>query len=250
VPLAPAAGASDVAPTTEVAATLQPAPANATLTVRGPLGTPIAGTTEYDVATGRLTFTPTQPLAWATAYTATVTAAAGVVNGGTWSFTTVSEPLAIDATTIFGTGMPQHPWWEDHDAVQVATRFTVAEGGTARAVRFYKGSANTGSHTGYLWRTSDGAKLAEAAFSGETAEGWQTAHFTTPVILEAGVEYRVGLYSTTGRYAVDLGGLTATQTLGSFTIPARGSAFVYGRGYPAAVSAHNYWVDILFESSG
>ena len=45
---------------------------------------------------------------------------------------------------------------------------------TARspALRFYKGTTNTGTHVGHLWSRT-GTMLAEATFTGETARGWQ-----------------------------------------------------------------------------
>ena len=52
--------------------------------------------------------------------------------------------------------------------------------GTINGIRFYKGAGNGGTHLGHLW-TNGGALLAEATFTGETASGWQTARFATPV---------------------------------------------------------------------
>lgn len=147
--------------------------------------------------------------------------------------------------TIFGDATPQNPWWNDPDSVQVATRFSVSTAGSATGIRFYKGDANTGVHTGYLWK-ADGTLLSQIQFSGETASGWQQMSFTTPVHLEPGVEYRVGLHSTTGRYAVDLGALAQPTTSGVFSTPANGSAYTYSTGFPDSTSTHNYWVDVTF----
>ncbi|WP_209305577.1 DUF4082 domain-containing protein [Microbacterium sp. dk485] len=245
----PAEQERDVAPTTTVSAALQPAPAAAELALRGPGDSPVAGESAYDAATGALVFTPAEPLEWSRSYTATVTAPGRAVDGGTWSFTTVREPGEVQVHSLLGQATPQHPWWDDTNEAQVATRFLVAAPGEVTGVRFYKGAANTGVHTGYLWDPA-GNRIAEVAFADETAEGWQTALFASPVPLEAGVEYRVGLHSTTGRYAIDFDGFGAQTTTGPFTVPANGSAFTYGRSYPVQLSTHNYWVDVLFESSG
>lgn len=166
-----------------------------------------------------------------------------------WKFTTAAAPAVADAQTIFGNATPQHPWWEDPAQVQVGTRFTVSSPGYAYGVRFYKGSANTGQHTGFLWNSA-GQKIGEVQFTAETADGWQTANFASPIALEAGVEYRVGLYSTTGRYAVDLGTLAQETRVGPFTIPANGGAYIYGLDYPRELSPHNYWVDITYDDVG
>ncbi|MFJ6653867.1 DUF4082 domain-containing protein [Microbacterium sp. NPDC091313] len=244
----PAGGATDVPPTATVTVTLQPAPAAASLGLTGPQGA-VPGTSTYDAATGKLLYTPTDPLGWSTAYTATVTSPSATVTGGSWSFTTAAQPPVVAAQTIFGNATPQNPWWADPDGVQVATRFSVSAAGTASGVRFYKGDANTGQHTGYLW-DSTGKLLAQVEFVNETASGWQTAQFSTPIQLTPGTEYRVGLYSTTGRYAVDLGGLAGATQVGVFSTPANGSAYTYSRNYPAQTSSHNYWVDIVFDATG
>lgn len=241
----PAPGAIDVTPTSTVTATLDSAPENPSLSLTRPDASVVAGTSTFDPDSRTLSFVPAEPLAWKTTYTAVVTVPGRDVTGGSWTFTTAEEPPTVSVTTIFGDALPQHPSWDDPVGVQVATRFSVSQAGEASGVRFYKGSANNGVHTGYLWR-ADGTKLAEVEFTDETGEGWQTARFLEPVQLEPGIEYRVGLYSTTGRYAVDLGGLENERTTGVFTVPARGSSYVYSREFPAETSTHNYWVDILY----
>lgn len=234
-----------MAPTTTITATLDadaPAAALALTTAAGS----VAGASDYDASTRTVTFTPTEPLAWSTAYTASVTAGTAQITGATWSFTTTAAPPIIDVVSIFGDAVPQTPAWNDPDGVQVATRFTVDVAGTATGIRFYKGAANTGEHTGYLWNAA-GVKLAEVQFTDETADGWQTAALSTPVALQPGVEYRVGLYGTTGRYAVDVRTLRWQTVIGHFTIPDDGSAWVYSREFPSNVSDNNYWVDVLFD---
>jgi hypothetical protein len=241
----PAAGADAVSPTTPVSVTLQPAPAVAELALTSATGA-VAGASTYDVTTGIVTFTPAAPLEWATLYTARITSPS-VSAGETWTFTSAPEPVVESAETIFGAATPQNAAWNDPDQVQVATRFTVETAGDARGVRFYKGAANTGTHTGFLWDAA-GTAIGTVDFVDETADGWQTARFATPVALERGVEYRVGLFSTTGRYAVDIGSLAQETKVGPFTVPASGSAYTYGTGYPSEISTHNYWVDILFDA--
>lgn len=244
----PAVGATGIAPTTLVSGVLGAGATAASMVVTAPTGI-VAGTSSYDVSTRTVSFTPTEPFAWSTLFTVTVSATGASVSNPSWSFTTVAKPVVLDAVTIFGDALPQHPWWDDTDGAQVATRFSVDVAGQATGVRFYKGSANTGDHTGYLW-DSTGAKLAEVTFIDETADGWQTAKFAEPVALVAGIEYRVGLYSTTGRYAVDLGVFAWPTTAGHFSIPAQGSSYVYSREFPAALSTNKYWVDVTFVPAG
>lgn len=241
----PAPGAVEVTPTSTVTAALDSTPESASLSLTRPDASAVAGTSAFDPESRTLSFVPAEPLDWKTAYTAVVTVPGRDVTAGSWTFTTAEEPPTVSVATIFGDALPQHPSWDDPVGVQVATRFSVSQAGEADGVRFYKGDANTGAHTGYLWR-ADGTKLAEVEFIGETAEGWQTARFLEPVQLEPGIEYRVGLYSTTGRYAVDLGGLENETATGVFTVPPHGSSYGYSRDFPAETGIHNYWVDILY----
>lgn len=244
IAMTPASGAIDVPPTTTVAATFDRAATGAALAVRQ-AGVAVAGATTYDAETRTLTFTPTDPLAWQTTFTVQVLIDDRPLPGGDGAFTTAQAPVVRSAASIFGTATPQNAWWNDPDSVQVATRFTVSAAGAATGVRFYKGDANTGLHTGYLWGP-DGAPLSQVTFIGETASGWQEMAFATPVELVPGVEYRVGLHSTSGRYAVDLNALAAPTTVGMFTTPASGSAYTYSTGFPNTTTAHNYWVDVMF----
>lgn len=242
----PGANAVDIAPTAAVTATVSAAPADApALSLTGPAGA-VAGTTNWDAATLTLTFTPSQPLAWSTAYQASVTAAGTALGGGTWSFTTAAAPPTVDVYSLFASdAVPQNPEWNDPLAVQFGTRFVTSEAGDVTGIRFYKGEGNTGVHTGSLWNAS-GERLAQIEFTGETPSGWQVAQLTTPVRLEPGVEYRVTVHSTTGRYAVDLKGLRFPTTSGPLSTPADGGTFVYGTDYPSQVTDHNFWVDLIF----
>ncbi|MFC5815146.1 LamG-like jellyroll fold domain-containing protein [Nonomuraea harbinensis] len=93
----PAAQASDVPVTTPVTATFSEAVTDAQFTLKDPVGASVAGTTAMDASQQVLTFTPAQPLADTTAYTAEVSEAkdaAGNAMAGpyTWSFTTGTKP--------------------------------------------------------------------------------------------------------------------------------------------------------------
>jgi len=243
--VSPAANATDVSPTVSVTAEVTGADAaTATLQLTGPSGA-VAGTSSYSAGSSNVTFVPASPLGWSTSYTASVSSGSTQI-GGSWSFTTTSQPVEVTAQSIFAeNAVPATVNWNDPAEVQVGTRFSSSAAGTVKTIRFYKGPANTGTHTGYLW-SGTGTLLGTVAFSGETASGWQTATFSTPISIAAGTEYRVGLLSTSGMYAIDLNGLAATTTSGSLSTPANGGAYVYGNGFMSNTSTHNYWVDIGF----
>lgn len=244
IAMMPGSGALDVAPTATISATFDLPVTGAEIQVRQD-GALVAGVMTYDEPTRTVIFTPNDPLAWQVTCTIHVTVNGSSVAGGDGGFTTADAPVVLTAASIFGAATPQNAWWNDTDSVQVATRFTVSAAGAATGVRFYKGDANTGLHTGYLWGP-DGTPLSQVTFIGETSSGWQEMAFATPVELIPGVEYRVGLHSTSGRYAVDLNALAAPTSSGIFATPASGSAYTYSTAFPDATSTHNFWVDVLF----
>ena len=167
---------------------------------------------------------------------------------GSWSFSTAAAPPVVEAISLFASdAVPQYPAWDDPDAVQFGTKFSSSAPGLVTGIRFYKGEANTGDHTGSLW-SPNGTRLAEVTFTAETASGWQLATLGAPVRLQPGVEYKVTVHSSTGRYAVDLDGLRDPIQNGPLSTPAYGGTYVYGRQYPTATSAHNFWVDVTFVS--
>ena len=90
---------------------------------------------------------------------------------------------------------------QDAGAVEVGVRFKADVDGLVTGVRFYKASANTGTHVGNLW-TAGGTRLATGTFSGETASGWQQLNFTTPVDITAGTTYVASYYAPRGHYSV------------------------------------------------
>jgi hypothetical protein len=89
---------------------------------------------------------------------------------------------------------------QDTAAVEVGVRFKADIDGTITGVRFYKASANTGTHIGNLW-TSSGTLLARATFSGESGSGWQQVTFPTPVDISAGTTYVASYYAPRGHYS-------------------------------------------------
>jgi hypothetical protein len=138
----------------------------------------------------------------------------------------------------------------------VGVKFRADRDGRITAIRFYKGSANTGSHQASLW-TGMGTLLAQVVFTGETASGWQQVALTTPVAVTAGTTYVASYHATTGHYAVNQGyfvsqGVTngPLSALQSGTDGGNG-VYVYGpaSAFPSnTYNGSNYWVDVVFVS--
>ena len=128
-----------------------------------------------------------------------------LTQGGTTSTststTTTTAPASGCPCTLFGTTAPAVADSGDANAnVELGVRFTSDTSGSVIGVRFYKSAANTGTHTGSLW-TNTGTLLATGTFTNETATGWQTLLFNTPVGITAGTTYVASYHTTAGHYA-------------------------------------------------
>jgi hypothetical protein len=147
----------------------------------------------------------------------------------------------------------------DGNAITVGVKFQSEISGTVNGVRFFKSSANTGTHVGALW-TSTGEKLAEATFSGETSTGWQKVEFSKPVAIKANTTYVAGYFAPKGHYADTAWQMDKPAAVGPTILehkPLRmiadteggNGVFSYGSSitFPSGLfRADNYWVDVLF----
>ena len=167
--------------------------------------------------------------------------------GGTCPAPTGSTASTGSYTTIFTSQTPTKIGATDAP-VELGVQFTSSVSGFITGVRFYKTGIYTGSHTGELF-TSTGTRLASALFTGETASGWQTVKFLTPVAITANTTYVAAYYNATGIYTSDVTGLATAITNGNLTALAGGGVFSYG-GTPVFpfnhFSSSNYWVDPIY----
>jgi hypothetical protein len=161
-----------------------------------------------------------------------------------------SAPVAADslwdATTI-----PAEQNASDASSVELGVKFKSSVAGTVSAIRFYKGSQNTGAHSVSLWK-SNGTKLATANSTNETASGWQTVALSPPVSITANTTY-IASYHTAGHYSDDQYYFSTQYVNGSLTAPANAGVYKYSTisVFPNLVwNASNYWVDVVVASSG
>ena len=80
-------------------------------------------------------------------------------------------------------------------------------------MRFYKGAANTGTHIGACG-TRAAAGYRAATFTNETASGWQTVLFATPVSITPNTTYIASYFAPNGHYSVTGGGFSTAVTTG------------------------------------
>ncbi|MBY5361525.1 DUF4082 domain-containing protein [Rhizobium leguminosarum] len=152
-------------------------------------------------------------------------------------------------TSLFGSATPAVVNTNDTSAVELGVKFQTSVAGTVTGIRFYKGNLDTGTHTGSLW-SSTGTQLATLTFTNETASGWQTAYFTSPVSLTAGQTYTASYHTNVGHYSSTTGYFTSNVTSGPLTAPASGNGvYRYGSNSLLPTSTYqstNYWVDVMF----
>ncbi|NKJ81048.1 DUF4082 domain-containing protein [Rhizobium leguminosarum] len=159
---------------------------------------------------------------------------------------TVSGP---SYTSLFGSATPAVVNTNDTSAVELGVKFQTSVAGTVTGIRFYKGNLDTGTHTGSLW-SSTGTQLATLTFTNETASGWQTAYFTSPVSLTAGQTYTASYHTNVGHYSSTTGYFTSNVTSGPLTAPASGNGvyrYASNSLFPTSTyQSTNYWVDVMF----
>jgi hypothetical protein len=150
-------------------------------------------------------------------------------------FTLASAPAAVDSG--------------DTAAVELGVQFVPSTNGQITGIRFYKASSNVGTHTGSLW-SATGVQLATGTFSNESASGWQTLTFGTPVPVTAGTTYVASYLAPDGHYSYNGAYFAAPVVVGPLTAPAGSNGlYRYGGGYPTGTyNSANYWVDVIFTS--
>jgi hypothetical protein len=265
----PANGSSGISPVTNVMAIFSEAMAppsinGTTIMLSDAVGNVVPGTVSYNPAAFTAVLNPTAPLALATTYTATIKGGVGGVTdlaGNAlpgdflWSFATVNHY----ATNIWpSTALPGLADAGPDSALELGVQFQSAVAGSITGIRFYKATANTGTHIGNLW-TSSGTHLATATFTGETASGWQQVLFGTPVAITSNTVYVASYHANNGHYSADAG-YFSIQGVDNYPLRALGpdenggnGVYSYGKSsiFPSQTyESENYWVDVVFKAAG
>ena len=141
----------------------------------------------------------------------------------------------------------------DSNPIELGVKFRSNVDGFITGLRFYKGSTNTGSHIGHLW-SSTGTLLAQATFTGESASGWQTVSFATPVPVTANTVYVASYHTDAGYFSLTFPYFTSGYSSGPLYAFADGEVaggngvYIYGASaFPnQTYLSSNYWVDVVF----
>jgi hypothetical protein len=182
------------------------------------------------------------------------------VNGVTYNNVLVGQTIATmsfaESSLWSNTTTPVLPAVTDNTPIETGVRFKPTVNGQITGIRFYKGAGNSGVHIGNLYQ-ADGTLLATATFVNETATGWQTVRFGSPVNVTAGETYIATNHSAAGYYAYSGGYFSSggvTNTNGQLialqhNVEGPNGVFRYGGGFPTDGNGANYWVDVLFKIS-
>jgi hypothetical protein len=136
----------------------------------------------------------------------------------------------------------------DNDSdYELGMKFRLTSPGVAKAVRYYRPGAETGTHTGRLWGP-DKVQLAQVTFTGESASGWQQASFSTPVALPVGVTYTVSVNANT-HYVSRPAVFTTEKSSGPLIAPVNAGVFHDTiAAFPETPwNASDYYRDIVVE---
>jgi hypothetical protein len=239
------------------------APSNGGSAITSYTVTPYAGSTALTATTVSgsppATTATVTGLTNGTSYTFKVAATNAVGTGPQSAASNAVTPAAASCSgcTIWSSSAtPTTASAADSSSLELGVKFKADVDGFVTGVRFYKGTANTGTHIGNLW-SSTGTKLASATFTSETASGWQQVNFASPVAVTAGTVYVASYFAPNGNYAAD-GGYFATQGTDNAPLHALrdgvsggNGVYTYGNvsNFPSSTyGSSNYWVDVVFST--
>jgi hypothetical protein len=155
-------------------------------------------------------------------------------------------PVYPDPSSIFTASEAPTATDQEGQSLELGVRLNSTVDGTISAIRFYKSSLASGTHVGSLWSAS-GQRLATGTFQNETASGWQTLTFATPVPITAGTTYVASCWHSVGTYAVTPNAFSEGLSRPPLHVETTGGAWVAGASaFPNNSANHNYWVDVVF----
>ncbi|HWE64593.1 MAG TPA: DUF4082 domain-containing protein, partial [Chloroflexota bacterium] len=150
-------------------------------------------------------------------------------------------------TSIFTTQTPAATY---SGAYELGVKFQSTVAGHITGLRYYKPASETGSHVGHLW-SPIGALLGTVTFTGESASGWQSASFATPLAISANTTYVASINSNTALSYTYYGLSTAVRNGPLATVVGSNGAYTTTRGaFPATGTVGtNYFRDVIFADS-
>ncbi|OWV89904.1 Mo-co oxidoreductase dimerization domain protein [Rhizobium sp. R635] len=208
----------------------------------------VNGSVAWNAQAQTVTFTPTAGYSGPASFSYAISDGKGGTASAQVALTI--NPAAGPEQNLFAAGAtPSVVSVNDNQQINLGMKFQADAAGWITAIRFYKGTDNTGPHNGYLW-TASGTLLGSVTFNNETASGWQTAQLSQQIAIQADTTYVVS-YSTNGNYSATGNYFASDVTNGNLKAPG-GSNGVYAYGsaglFPtASYNSTNYYVDVAFK---
>jgi hypothetical protein len=160
------------------------------------------------------------------------------------------QPPTCPCTLFPSTATPNTDATQDASAIEVGVKFQADSPGSITGIKFYKSSSNTGTHTGSLW-SATGGLLATGTFTSESASGWQTLTFASPVSVQPNTTYVASYHTSAGFYSSDVGFFSSQYDAWPLHgLSGANGMYSYGASqFPTqSFSSTNYWVDVLYNS--
>jgi hypothetical protein len=188
--------------------------------------------------------------------TTTVAASTSVTITATYASISRTAALTVTPQPVYSlwtnSTRPQISTIGDTSPIELGVQFRADVAGYITGIRFYKDSHNTGVHYGHVW-TSNGTLLGEVLFTNETASGWQTAYFSSPIAIAANTRYVASYHTDVGDFSVTEGYFTRSYyNAPLYAYPnstASNGVYKYSstRAFPnLSYQSRNYWVDVVF----
>jgi hypothetical protein len=179
-----------------------------------------------------------------------------VLTGSLLQIGTHNSNASTAVVTAFGNQQPETASARDYGSVELGLKFKPDVNGYVVGVRFFKGTGNTGPHTGTLW-SAKGVRIEQVTFTDESASGWQHATFDKPIVVRANDVYVISYHAPVGHYSYTRWYFNKGYDTGYLRTPS--SLRAHGNGV-YAYSGHstyptytwtdtNYFVDVLFTTS-
>jgi len=243
-------------PTYSISGSITPAASGTGTTVTLTLGASTIATATADVSgnysftgvvAGSYTVTPTK-----TGFTFSPISAPANVSNANVTVATFTATANSATQTLFTTQIPATTNNSDGSSVnyELGTSFTADTAGQITAVRFWKASSETGTHTGRIW-SSAGTLLASVVFTNETASGWQQQALATALNITASTTYVVSVNTGATYYVATNSGLATQINSGNLhsVVGANGLYGATGTFPTSSYQASNYFRDIVFAPS-
>ncbi|MCA1453721.1 DUF4082 domain-containing protein [Bradyrhizobium sp. BRP22] len=207
------------------------------------------GTVSFNSQTNTITFTPKPGYLGPASFGYSISDGRGGTGSAIVNLTVINPE--DDAGLFSSADTPAVLSDPDSGGINLGVHFLASANGTITGIKFYKGTNDTGTHTGSLW-SSNGTLLATVTFTNETASGWQTATFSNPVTITAGTSY-VASFHSDGHYTSTAEYFTSDHVNGVLTAPTDAGVYTYGDDnlFPTSTfNGTNYWVDVVFDTGG